>query len=139
MAKVLVVEDELINQHILRQSLEQQGYEVEVASNGEVGLAIAETFLPNLIICDWIMPHMSGLEVCRRIKSNKMTSGAFFILLTAKNKVQDRIKGLDSGADDFLNKPVDPGELQARVRSGLRIYDSQKALRQLAEVLQKKQ
>ena len=139
MAKVLVVEDELVNQLILRQSLEQQGYEVEVASNGEAGLAKAETFLPSLIICDWVMPQMSGVDVCRQIKANPNLASIFFILLTARNKVQDRIEGLDSGADDFLNKPVDPGELQARVRSGLRIYQAQQELKQLADALQAQQ
>ena len=139
MAKILVIEDELVNQHILRQSLEQQGYEVEVASNGEAGLTVAETFLPSLIICDWVMPQMSGLDVCHKAKANPDLANAFFILLTARNKIQDRIEGLDSGADDFLNKPVDPGELQARVRAGLRIYQAQQALRKLAEALQAQQ
>ena len=139
MAKVLIVEDELVNQLILRQSLEQQGYEVEVASNGEAGLATAETFQPSLIICDWVMPQMSGVDVCRQIKANPNLASIFFILLTARNKVQDRIEGLDSGADDFLNKPVDPGELQARVRSGLRIYQAQQKLKQLADELQTQQ
>ena len=134
-----MIEDEIINQHILRQCLEQQGYEVAVASSGPAGLAIAETFLPHLIVCDWMMPEMSGLEVCRDIKTNPKLADSFFILLTAKSELQDRIKGLDSGADDFLNKPIELGELQARVRAGLRIYQAQQKQRQLAETLRMQQ
>lgn len=139
MTKVLVIEDEIINQHILKQSLERQGYEVEVASDGAAGLAIAKTFMPHLIICDWVMPQMSGLDVCRDIKANAALADTFFILLTAKSEVQDRIEGLDSGADDFLNKPVELAELQARVRAGLRIYQAQQKLRQMADALQAQQ
>ena len=136
MSRVLVIEDEIINRHILKQSLEQQGYDVEVASDGASGLAIARTFLPCLIICDWVMPQMSGIEVCQRIKADPKLIDIFFILLTARSEIQDRIEGLDSGADDFLNKPVELGELQARVRAGLRIYQAQQKLRQLANALQ---
>ena len=139
MDKVLVVEDEIINQLILKQSLERQGYEVAVASDGEAGLAMAESFSPALIICDWVMPQMSGLEVCRSVKADSATANIFFILLTARTEVQDRIEGLDSGADEFLNKPVQSDELQARVRAGLRIYQAQQDLRQLTEALQVQQ
>ena len=139
MARILIVEDEIINQLILKQSLERQGYEVAVANDGETGLALAESFSPALIICDWVMPQMSGLEVCRSVKTDSAMSNIFFILLTARTEVQDRIKGLDSGADEFLNKPVQSDELQARVRAGLRIYQAQQDLRQLTEALQTQQ
>ena len=102
MYKILVIEDEAINQLILKQSLEQQGYEVAVASSGSDGLTLAETFQPALIVCDWMMPQMSGLEVCRQIKAKAEWSKIFFILLTARTAVKDRVEGLDSGADDFF-------------------------------------
>lgn len=139
MYKVLVIEDELINQLILKQTLERQGYDVAVASNGETGLVIAEAFEPALIICDWMMPKMSGVAVCQSIKADSTLANIFFILLTARTEIQDRIEGLDSGADDFLNKPIQPSELLARVRAGLRIYQSAQDLRTITDELQAQQ
>jgi phosphoserine phosphatase RsbU/P len=137
--KILIIEDEAVNQLILKQSLEQQGYNVVVASNGEAGSALIETFRPAVIICDWVMPRMSGLDVCRCVKANPAWANVFFILLTARTSLSDRIEGLDSGADDFLSKPVQPGELLARVRAGLRIYSAAQSLRELSEALQVQQ
>jgi phosphoserine phosphatase RsbU/P len=137
--KILIIEDEAVNQFILKQSLEQQGYDVVVASNGEAGSALIETFRPAVIICDWVMPRMSGLDVCRCVKANPAWANVFFILLTARTSLSDRIEGLDSGADDFLSKPVQPGELLARVRAGLRIYSAAQSLRELSEALQVQQ
>ena len=139
MYKVLVIEDEAINQLILKQALEKQGYEVAVASDGETGLAMVETFEPALIICDWMMPKMSGVTVCQSLKANPTLANIFFILLTARTEIQDRIEGLDSGADDFLTKPIQPGELLARVRSGLRIYQSAQDLRVITDKLRAQQ
>ncbi|MEL7054579.1 MAG: SpoIIE family protein phosphatase [Cyanobacteria bacterium J06588_5] len=139
MYKVLVIEDEAINQLILKQTLEKQGYEVAVASDGETGLAMVEAFEPALIICDWMMPKMSGVAVCQSLKANPTSTNIFFILLTARTDIQDRIEGLDSGADDFLNKPIQPSELLARVRAGLRIYQSAQDLRVVRDKLQAQQ
>ncbi|MEM9908671.1 MAG: response regulator, partial [Cyanobacteria bacterium P01_D01_bin.44] len=139
MYKILIIEDEAINQLILQQSLERQGYEVAIASDGAAGLSLAQDFNPALIICDWMMPQMSGLEVCHRVKADRYLANIFFILLTARTDIKDRIEGLDSGADDFLSKPIQPNELLARVRAGLRIYQSAQALRQLTEALQTQQ
>ncbi|MEO1401613.1 MAG: SpoIIE family protein phosphatase [Cyanobacteria bacterium J06635_1] len=139
MYKILIIEDEAINQLILQQSLERQGYEVAIASDGAAGLTLAQDFNPALIICDWMMPQMSGLEVCHRVKADRYLANIFFILLTARTDIKDRIEGLDSGADDFLSKPIQPNELLARVRAGLRIYQSAQALRQLTEALQTQQ
>lgn len=139
MHKILVIEDEAINQLILKQTLENQGYEVAVASDGETGLTLARDFAPALIICDWMMPKMSGLEVCQSLKRDPEQTNIFFILLTARTEVQDRIEGLDNGADDFLSKPIQPDELLARVRAGLRIYQSAQDLRSLTKALQTQQ
>ncbi|MEO1388999.1 MAG: SpoIIE family protein phosphatase [Cyanobacteria bacterium J06634_6] len=139
MYKVLVIEDEAINQLILKQTLKKQGYEVAVASDGETGLAMVEAFEPALIICDWMMPKMSGVAVCQSLKANPTSTNIFFILLTARTEIQDRIEGLDSGADDFLNKPIQPSELLARVRAGLRIYQSAQDLRVVRDKLQAQQ
>jgi phosphoserine phosphatase RsbU/P len=139
MYKILIIEDEAINQLILKQTLELQGYTVATANDGAAGLALIESFQPALIICDWVMPKLSGLEVCRSIKANPELAGIFFILLTARNELQDRIDGLDNGADDFLNKPIQPGELLARVRAGLRIYQAAQDLKALTTALQAQQ
>ncbi len=129
MPQILIIDDDPSMQIILRKALQDQGYSLEVASNGEEGLIKAHELHPDLIICDWVMPRVDGLEVCRQVKANVDLSLAFFILLTARGSIEDRVKGLDNGADDFLAKPIEITELQARVRAGLR-------LRQLSQDLQ---
>lgn len=121
MPTVLIIDDDLPTQIILRKALMGQGYEVAVAQNGIEGITKAKELHPALIICDWTMPYLDGLEVCRRVKSDPELSTAFFVLLTSRTSVEDRIQGLDNGADDFLSKPIELGELQARVRAGLRL------------------
>ncbi|MFS8873216.1 SpoIIE family protein phosphatase [Synechococcus sp. R50.1] len=122
MTTILIVDDDPTIRLVLKRSLERQGYTVEMASNGSEGLEQAHLLVPGLIICDWMMPDMDGLEVCRRIKADPKFSTTFFILLTARTEVEDRIQGLDAGADEFLSKPIDPNELRARVRAGLRLH-----------------
>jgi sigma-B regulation protein RsbU (phosphoserine phosphatase) len=102
--------------------LEKQGYEVVTANDGEEGITQTLLSQPALIICDWIMPGLNGLEVCHRIKKDPNLSTTFFILLTSLDSVADRVKGLDAGADDFITKPIEQNELQARVRAGLRLH-----------------
>ncbi|HEY9623467.1 MAG TPA: SpoIIE family protein phosphatase, partial [Crinalium sp.] len=89
---------------------------------GQEGLERAQQIRPALIICDWMMPLVDGLEVCRQVKADANLSTTFLILLTARGAVEDRIKGLDAGADEFLSKPIEMSELQARVRAGLRLH-----------------
>ena len=121
MVKILLIDDDRTLQLILRKNLQKQGYEVMLASNGEDGIAMAKQHHPALIICDWMMEEMDGIEVCSQVKSIPELATAFFILLTARGNIEDRIKGLDAGADDFLSKPVEMNELKARVRAGLRL------------------
>ena len=121
MVKILIIDDDPTLQLILRKNLQKQGYEVMLASNGEDGIAMAKQHHPALIICDWMMEEMDGIEVCSQVKSIPELATAFFILLTARGNIEDRIKGLDAGADDFLSKPVEMNELKARVRAGLRL------------------
>ncbi|HLO86127.1 MAG TPA: SpoIIE family protein phosphatase [Nostocaceae cyanobacterium] len=122
MFQILLIDDDRSIQTLLKRMLEKQGYEVLAASNGEEGIVQALTHTPALIICDWIMPGLSGLEVCDRIKKEPSLSTTFFILLTSLDSVADRVKGLDAGADDFISKPIEHNELQARVRAGLRLH-----------------
>ncbi|ADI62805.1 PP2C family protein-serine/threonine phosphatase [Trichormus azollae] len=122
MFQILVIDDDYSIQIFLKRMLEKQGYEVITASNGQEGILQALACPPALIICDWIMPGLTGIEVCDHIKKDPNLSTTFFILLTSLDSVADRVKGLDAGADDFISKPIEQNELQARVRAGLRLH-----------------
>ncbi|WP_019500679.1 SpoIIE family protein phosphatase [Pseudanabaena sp. PCC 6802] len=137
MSKILIVDDDVIVQMVLKKALVEQGYEVVVAKNGEEGIEQAIAHHPALIICDWMMPGTDGLEVCRQIKQNESLSTTFFILLTARSDVKDRVRGLDNGADDFLSKPIEFTELTARVRAGLRLYQLNQDLREQKQLVEK--
>ena len=131
MSKILVVEDDSATRLFLKRDLQIEGYEVTVAKDGAEGLLLATQIQPALIICDWVMPLIDGMEVCRRVKADSNLAPTFFILLTSRGEaIADRIAGLDAGADEFLSKPVDPHELQARVRAGLRQYHLNRQLSQ---------
>lgn len=134
--KILVIEDDHMTQIMLRKMLEQQGYHVVVARDGVEGLEQAKTFHPALIICDWMMPRMNGLEVCRQVKANPDLAMAFFILLTARGGVEDCVRGLEAGADEFLSKPIELMELRARVEAGLRLNQVYQALQDQKRILE---
>lgn len=140
MSKILVVEDDSATRLLLKRDLQLSGYEVAVAKDGEEGLEQALKIRPALMLCDWMMPLMDGVEVCRRVKATPELASTFFILLTARDSVEDRVEGLDAGADDFIAKPIEANELLARVRSGLRVYQYQQQLseanQQLSQTLQ---
>lgn len=136
MAKILIIDDDYTTQLLLERTLSTQGYDITLASDGEEGLIKARTIRPALIICDWIMPRKNGLEVCSQIKSTPELSTTFFILLTSLDSVEDRIKGLDAGADDFLCKPIEMNELKARVRAGLRLHQLSTDLQNQKQLLE---
>jgi phosphoserine phosphatase RsbU/P len=121
MPDILVIDDDIAIQMVLKRSLERQGYRVTVAENGCNGLIKARNIRPAVIICDWVMPMMDGLEVCRQVKQDPQLATTFFILLTSRSSITDRVRGLDNGADDFLSKPLELAELTARLRAALRI------------------
>ncbi|MEO1211440.1 MAG: SpoIIE family protein phosphatase [Cyanobacteria bacterium J06638_20] len=135
--RILVIEDDPNMQLVLRKALQKEGHSVDVATNGADGLDLACEKRPDLIICDWMMPVMDGLEVCQKVKENPQLSTIFFILLTAKGSVEDRVQGLDTGADDFLTKPIEISELQARVRAGLRLHQLSQDLQTQKQLLEK--
>ncbi|MCJ7514127.1 MAG: response regulator transcription factor [Anaerolineales bacterium] len=115
--KILVIEDEEKILHFLRRGLAYEGYQVETAADGSAGLDLAREDPPDLVILDWMLPGMDGLEVCRRLRS----AGSLPILmLTAKDSISDRVRGLDAGADDYLVKPFALDEVLARIRALLR-------------------
>ena len=136
MFEILVIDDDRYIQMFLKRMLEKQGYEVITASTGEEGILRTLDSPPALIICDWIMPGLSGLEVCDRIKKDPKLSTTFFILLTSLDSVADRVKGLDAGADDFITKPIEQNELQARVRAGLRLHQLSQDLHTQKQLLE---
>lgn len=137
MLQILVIDDDPAMQLMLSRILEKQAYKVIVANDGDEGLALAQKFRPALIICDWIMPRLNGLEVCRRIKADPTLSTTFFIMLTSLGAVEDRVKGLDAGADDFIVKPIEHYELQARVRAGLRLHQISNDLQIQKQILER--
>ena len=124
MLQILVIDDDPTIRMTLQRFLKSQGYDAIVAKDGEEGLAKAKELRPSLIICDWMMPIIDGLEVCRQIKSNPELANIYLILLTAKDQEGDLVRGLEMGADDFLGKPPRINELRARVRAGLRLYQA---------------
>ena len=117
---ILVVDDEVAVVDFLRLGLEYEGYQVESCSSGIEALSAIERQLPQLIILDVMLPVLDGLEVCRRVRSMLKTSDTPILMLTAKDEVEDRVQGLDAGADDYLVKPFAYRELTARVRALLR-------------------
>ncbi len=129
--KILVVEDEPDTSYLLERLLTKNGYEVKTAVNGEEALLIIENFIPHVIVADWTMPVMDGIELCNILKSNEKYKLIYFIILTARVAVSDRVKGLDVGADDYLVKPVENEELLARIRSGVRINRLQAELKEI--------
>jgi len=120
MARVLVVDDERDLVWAVRYSLSDAGYEVLTAHDGMAALAVARRHPPDLIILDISMPGIDGLEVCRRVRGDRSLARVPILFLTVRSAVADRVKGLDQGADDYLVKPFDLGELKARVKALLR-------------------
>lgn len=118
--RVLVVDDEAPVVELLRYNLEQAGYHVHVAADGEDALLTAEEVKPDVILLDWMLPRLSGIEVCRRLRRAPLTRNTPILMLTARDGEGDRIRGLDTGADDYVPKPFSPQELLARVRAVLR-------------------
>lgn len=128
---VLLVEDEKDTRFILEKLLNKNDFIVETASNGIEALEKLKTFSPKVILADWTMPEMDGLRLCSILKSDPRYKTIYFIILTARTSLNDRVAGLDIGADDFLVKPIENQELIARIRSGIRIYDLQNELKQV--------
>ena len=117
---VLLVEDEPAQRHVLVYNLEAEGFDVITADNGEDGLLLVEENQPDLIILDWMIPQLSGLEVCRRLKLNPKTRQIPVIMLSARAEDVDRVRGLETGADDYVVKPYSVVEFTARVKAHFR-------------------
>lgn len=117
---VLLVEDEPAQREVLTYNLEAQGFGVAKAETGDDALVLVDEVQPDVIILDWMLPGVSGIEICRRLKSNIETRKIPVIMLTARSEEADRVRGLETGADDYVIKPYSVIELMARVRTQLR-------------------
>ncbi len=117
---VLIAEDESAVSELLQYNLKREDYEVAIAHDGEEALLMMEERAPDLLLLDWMLPKVSGIEVCRRVRSGGVNPNLPIIMLTARGEESDRIRGLDTGADDYVTKPFSTTELMARVRAVLR-------------------
>ncbi len=117
---VLVVEDELAQREVLAYNLEAEGFRVSKAASGDEAMLLVDEEHPDIIVLDWMMPNLSGIEVCRRLKSRPETRSIPIIMLSARTEEVDKVRGLETGADDYVVKPYSVVELMARVRSQLR-------------------
>jgi two-component system cell cycle response regulator len=131
--KILIAEDDPVSRRVLEANLVEWGYDVMIASDGsEAWELLQKPGAPNLVISDWMMPHMDGLELCRRIRQMEKSGYIYFIILTAKGRKEDIIEGLEAGADDFLIKPFDRQELKYRAKIGERIINLEFRILELA-------
>ena len=117
---VLVVEDEGAQREVLQYNLEAEGFSVVVADNGEDALLLVQEEQPDLMVLDWMLPKVSGIEVCRQVKADPATRSIPIIMLSARSEETDRVRGLETGADDYVVKPYSVVELMARLRTQLR-------------------
>ena len=114
---ILVVEDEPAQREVLSYNFEAEGFAVTTAENGEEALLLVDEMSPDIIVLDWMLPNVSGIEVCRRLKSRSDTRAIPVIMLSARSEEVDRVRGLETGADDYVIKPYSLVELMARVRT----------------------
>lgn len=119
-ATILVVEDEPAIQELIAFNLRQAGHQPLRAHNAEQALNLVSNALPDLVLLDWMLPGMSGIDLARRLRHDKRTKAVPIIMLTARSEEQDKLQALDTGADDYLTKPFSPRELNARIKAVLR-------------------
>jgi diguanylate cyclase (GGDEF)-like protein len=137
--KVLIADDSATSRAMLRASLVRWGYEVVMAENGEEAWEIlSKPDAPPMAILDWVMPYLTGPEVCRKVRETRREPYTYILLLTSKNSKDETIEGLEAGADDYIVKPFNTQELQVRLRAGKRINDLQRSLMEAREELREK-
>jgi len=134
--KILLAEDDPVSRHILSETLRRWGYEVYCAADGEEAwLLLQDPDAPQLAVLDWMMPRLDGIDLCRRIRERSSEPYVYILLLTSKGQKKDIIQGMGAGADDYILKPFDPGELQMRLNAGRRIVRLQADLLEVRESL----
>ena len=121
--KIFIIEDESSIIQLVQHNLEKKGFIVSSSTNGNDGLKELKKFEPNLLLLDWMLPDLSGIDICKNIRKDNSFKGLPIIMLTAKGEEEDKIKGLDSGVDDYLTKPFSFNELMARIKAILRRSD----------------
>ena len=127
--RILIAEDDPVSRRLLQAALVKWGYEVVVTTNGkEAWEALQQPGAPSLLVLDWLMPETDGVEVCRQARETPALKSAYIILLTSRGSKEDIVEGLQAGADDYVTKPFDHGELRARVQVGSRVVQLQSAL-----------
>lgn len=119
---VLIVEDEVAIVTLLRYNLEREGFRVYSTGDGEEAVTMVKEYKPDVIVLDWMLPSMSGIDICKQLRWNTDTKGIPIIMLSARGEESDRIRGLDAGADDYIVKPFSPAELVARIRAIFRRF-----------------
>jgi phosphoserine phosphatase RsbU/P len=135
--RVLVADDDAVMRQLLRRTLERWGYDVLAAADGAEAWRILEgADRPDAAILDWMMPGLTGIEVCQRLRQHVPDAGTYLVLLTSKDRTEDAVAALEAGADDHIGKPFAPEELRARVRVGERIVALQQALGQRVRALE---
>jgi sigma-B regulation protein RsbU (phosphoserine phosphatase) len=133
--KILIAEDDPVMRQLLRRNLENWGHDVIVCVDGLDAWNSLRRQKVKLVIADWIMPEIDGIELCRKIRSLKDTGYLYIILLTGKDKKEDAVRGLDAGADDYITKPFEWEELGARIRTGARVIGLVNEVRTLSGLL----
>jgi DNA-binding response OmpR family regulator len=121
MPKILIVDDEQVNLELVCALIAEEGYETSTALDGEMAYQMVQNEHPDLVMMDVVMPKMNGIETCRKIKTNPMTYSTPVVIITALNSVDDKVKAIKAGANDFITKPFDRLELSARLKSLLRL------------------
>jgi DNA-binding response OmpR family regulator len=134
--RILIVEDDVFYRRVLEKRLAADGHEILTAGDGREGMRIIVSDAPDLVLSDWMMPEVDGLELCQAVKTGLKEAAPYFILLTAKGELNDKLLALETGADDYIVKPCDHGELVARIRAGLRIIRLTQQLRATVAQLQ---
>ncbi|MCR9077594.1 MAG: phosphate regulon transcriptional regulator PhoB [Hyphomonadaceae bacterium] len=117
---IVIAEDEKSVAELLRYNLESEGYETAIAGDGDEAMLLLDERVPDLMLLDWMLPKISGIEICRRVRTRHETANLPIIMLTARTEEADRIRGLETGADDYVTKPFSTNELMARVKAVLR-------------------
>lgn len=117
---IVIAEDEKSVAELLRYNLESEGYETAIAGDGDEAMLLLDERIPDLMLLDWMLPKISGIEICRRVRTRQETANLPIIMLTARTEEADRVRGLETGADDYVTKPFSTNELMARVKAVLR-------------------
>lgn len=126
--KILTIDDELVSREKLKKSIQSLGYQALEAKDGIEGYQLWKHERARMVITDWLMPGMDGIELCRKIRQTEETPYTYIIMVSVKEGISNVIAGIDAGVDDFISKPFDRKELAARIRAGMRVLDSEKRL-----------